>query len=321
MGSRRGRLLCCGCAAVVSVALLALWVLNVSRAGTGVEGCAAGCASSRPRREGPLRVLSLNVLHDFPRFEHLDQRLAIVAQAIQDNDADIVCLQEVPWHWGSAARRLGERTGRNHLYLRANGNRWALLFEEGEAILSRFPLSDPAFIELEPRVNLFEHRVALRATAATPWGPVQVTVTHLTHGEPDLNAGQAASLGGFVAGAGEGPALVAGDFNAKEDEPQIRALGWVDAYREAHPEDPGFTCCVDDLVEGRVDELDKRIDYLFLVPSSRTKVVSSRRVLDRPSRPPEAPGKRWHSQGDRWDGSLLWASDHVGLLSEIELVR
>ena len=120
------------------IPLLAVgWVLSASRPGSHAEGCPDGCATAEPRRQGPLRVLSLNVLHDFPRFERLSERLDLIAAEILRQDADVVCLQEVPWHWGSAARALAERTGLNYLYLRANGNRWALLFEEGEALLSR----------------------------------------------------------------------------------------------------------------------------------------------------------------------------------------
>lgn len=306
MTGRRGRLRRCGWLVMAALALMGTWVLNVSRPGTYVEGCAEGCTTASPRREGPLRVMSLNVLHGFPRFAHLGERLTRVAAVIREADADLVCLQEVPWHRGSAARRLAGETGLNHLYLRANGNRWTLLFEEGEVILSRYPLRDVAFIELKPGVSIFEHRVVLRATATTPWGPVQVFVTHLTGGDPEVNQGQAASLAAFVAASGEGPAVVAGDFNAEENEPQIRALGWVDTYRVTHPDDPGFTCCVDDLSAGRVEELDKRIDYLFLVPAGRAEVVSSRLVLGEP-----------FCTG----AGCLWTSDHVGVLSEIVLRR
>lgn len=294
---------------LLALPLLAIWVLNVSRPGTHVEGCAQGCVTAGPRRDGPLRIMSLNVLHGFPRFAHLEQRLALVAQVIREKDADIVLLQEVPWHWGSSASRLAKETGLNHLYLRANGNRWAMLFEEGEAILSRFPLRDAAFAELEPGAGPFEHRVALGATADTFWGLVRVYSTHLTNGEPEVNAGQATSLAAYVARSGAGPALVGGDFNAEEGEPQIRALDWVDTYRQANPGDPGFTCCVGALTSGTAEaghfmDLDKRIDYLFLEPARRAEVVSSRRVLDEPY----------------WTGGVwLWASDHVGLLSEIEL--
>jgi endonuclease/exonuclease/phosphatase family metal-dependent hydrolase len=249
--------------------------------------------------------MSLNVLHGFPLFAHLPGRLDLVAAEIRRQDPDIVCLQEVPWHLGSAARTLARRTGLNYLYLRANGNRRALLFEEGEVILSRFPLRDAAAVELMPRAGFFEHRVALAATAITPWGEVRVYVSHLTAGDPEINRGQAASLAALVAGDPIRPALVAGDFNAREETPQIQALDWIDAYRTAHPRDEGPTCCIKDLTAGPGEALEKRIDYVFLIPGADgAEVVSGRRVFDEPYR-----------QGDGW----LWASDHAGLMAEIDL--
>ncbi|MFN2167981.1 MAG: endonuclease/exonuclease/phosphatase family protein, partial [Anaerolineae bacterium] len=216
-----------------------------------------------------------------------------------------VLLQEVPWHGGNAARWLAEQAGLNHLYLRANGNRWAILFEEGEAILSRYPLRDPAWIELAPRAGFFEHRVVLGATAVTPWGDLRAFSTHLTHGDAETNRNQAASLKAFVDGDGDVPALVAGDFNAVEGSPQIQTLRWVDTYRLAHPGEDGFTCCVDDLTAGPDELLDKRIDYLFLIHGAGgAKVVSSQPILDQPT----AVGSGW-----------LRASDHAGLLTELSL--
>lgn len=50
---------------------VALWVANASRPGIKAEGCPAGCVTAGERREGPLRLLSLNLLHDFPRFKAL----------------------------------------------------------------------------------------------------------------------------------------------------------------------------------------------------------------------------------------------------------
>jgi endonuclease/exonuclease/phosphatase family metal-dependent hydrolase len=287
--------------------LIAGWVLNASRPGSRAEGCAEGCATAAPRAEGPLRVLSLNMLHGFPTFAHLSDRLDLIAAEIRRLDPDVVCLQEVPWHWGSAARDLAERAGFNYLYLRANGNRWTILFEEGEAILSRYPLRDAAATELEGSAGFFEHRVALQATAVTPWGELRVVSTHLTHGDPAVNEAQAASLVAFVASgdAGGPPAVVAGDFNARENAPQIRALraaGWIDTYRAAHPGDPGLTCCTDDLTDpGQV--LDERIDYIFLVAGDGSfRVADSRIILNQPLR-----------SGDGW----LWASDHAGLLTTL----
>lgn len=300
---------------LLGLPLVAIWVLHVSRPGAHVEGCAQGCASATPRDDATLRVLSLNVLHGFPRFFRLRARLDHIAAEIRRLDVDVACLQEVPWvpGLGSAARYLAREAGLNYLYLRANGNRRAILFEEGEAILSRYPLRDADLQILTPRAGFFEHRVVLRATAATPWGAVDVFATHLTHGDPAINRAQAASLQAYVAEAATLPAIVAGDFNATEDTPQIRALGWIDIYRAAHPGGPeasrepvqGFTCCVDDLAGGPEQVLQERIDYIFLLPGrSAVEVVDSQVVLDQPVHLEEG-----------W----LWPSDHTGVLTTLSL--
>jgi endonuclease/exonuclease/phosphatase family metal-dependent hydrolase len=86
-----------------------------------------------------MRILSLNMLHGHPRFVDLTSRLDLIATEITRLGADIIMLQEVPWtlQHGNAAAWLAEQTGMNYLYLRANGGRWTIFFEEGEAILSR----------------------------------------------------------------------------------------------------------------------------------------------------------------------------------------
>jgi endonuclease/exonuclease/phosphatase family metal-dependent hydrolase len=253
-------------------------------------------------------VLSLNVLHGFPRFEHLGHRLDLIASEVRRLDPDIVCLQEVPWRpgIGNAAAFLAAETGLNHLYLRANGGRRAILFEEGVAILSRYPLRDVGFVVLTPSAGLFEHRVALRATADTPSGDVQVFVTHLTHRKPDMNRGQTESLKAFVTASAAGvPAIVAGDFNATEDSIQVRGLGWIDTYSEANQIAPGYTCCVDDVAAPRGEPFRERIDYVFLVAdAAEAVVVESRRVFADPF---------------RTDWGWLWASDHAGVFSILSL--
>jgi exonuclease III len=83
---------------------------------------------------------------------------------------------------------------------------------------------------------------------------------------------------------------------------------WIDTYRAVHPDHPGFTCCIDDVTQAPGEPLQKRIDYLFLVPGTdqAARVISSQRVLDRPF--PAARG---------WQRAL----DHVGLLAVIEIER
>jgi endonuclease/exonuclease/phosphatase family metal-dependent hydrolase len=296
---------------LIVLALAVLYVLNASRPGARVEGCMQDCASRDQHGEGPLRVMSLNMLHGFPRFEHPHNRLQLIADEIRLQEPDIVLLQEVPWRWGlggNAAGYLADGTGMNHLYLRANGNRWAIFFEEGEAILSRYPLEDPTFTELKPRAGFFEHRVVLSATVVTPQGPLRLFVTHLTNGAAEVNLGQTEGLFDFVMATGVYPAIVAGDLNAREDSPQIEYLSgsWTDTYRTLQPEDPGSTCCVHGDLTQPDQPLKSRIDYVFLVPGEEFsgEVVAIRRIFDHPY---------------PIDGGWLWASDHVGLLVEINL--
>ncbi len=289
--------------------LAIIFALNASKPGTRVEGCPEGCATAGQRRDGELRVMSLNMLHGYPRFAHLSARLDAIAEEIRRLDPDIVCLQEVPWtrRLGNGAQYLAERTGLNYLYLRANGNHRLIFFEEGEAIISRYPLHSPTFMELQPQAGLFEHRVVLHATASTQWGDVGVFVTHLTHGDDDVNRQQASSLLRFVT-AGRGPAIVAGDFNATEDSPQIQAITgqWIDTYRAATPEADEPTCCIDDLAGGPAERPKVRIDYVFLAPrpGGGLAVQSAQRVFDQPF---------------AVAGGWLWASDHVGLLVTIDV--
>lgn len=325
---------------LVILVLVAVWVLNASRPGATLEGStpsgpqlpgvqatpdapadagdepselpSAGEASAKP-----LRLVSLNVLHGFPRFGDLRQRLDLIAAGLIEAEPDVVCLQEVPWTraLGNGAAYLAERTGYKYLYIRANGNRRTILFEEGEAILSRYPLHDPAFVQLRPRAGFFEHRMALHAVVAAPGGDVAVFVTHLTHGEAQVNAAQAADLQAFVdetlgaAGTVAG-AVICGDFNATADSPQIRTLTatWIDTFRAAQPNAEGHTCCVDKAaLSGALaleQRLSRRIDYVFVRPvSAATLVVQDARTL---FDAPVAVGNDWQ-----------WVSDHAGLLVEL----
>jgi endonuclease/exonuclease/phosphatase family metal-dependent hydrolase len=286
------------------IAGLGWWIPNVSRPGDEVLGCLNGCATTNRRGDGGLRVLSLNVLHDFPRFDSLPQRLELIAGEILRLGAEVVLLQEVPWTGttGHGAKLLAERVGMNYVYLRANGNRRAIGFEEGEAILSAYPLSSPTFAELLPRAGYFEHRVVLHAIASTPEGDIHFHVTHLS-GEERIGPGQVESLMAFTDALG-GPAVLAGDFNALESSPRIVALAslWVDAYRAIHPNQPGYTGGLDDLHAGPEETFEQRIDYVFVSPD--LLLLDAGRFADQPFAVPEG-----------W----LWVSDHAGLWIDNEI--
>jgi endonuclease/exonuclease/phosphatase family metal-dependent hydrolase len=286
--------------------LVLFWIFNASSPGAQVEGCLDGCASSTGPSDGDFRVVSLNMLHGFPKFEHLQQRLDIIASEIERLDADIVLLQEVPWtlKTGFAVEYLSEQNRMNHIYLRANGNRWTIFFEEGEAILSRYPLQNPGFVVLKPPARFFENRVALHATAVTPHGDIDLFVTHLTHTRTDINFEQSQSLIEFIEENRYDFAIIAGDFNEFPESPQIQIAKsyWIDTFSLLNPGVDGFTCCTDDLTS-KDAEFDKRIDYIFIAPGgSNPTILSSKRVFAKP-----------FQVDDGW----LWASDHIGVMVDL----
>lgn len=291
---------------------LLLWISSASLPGFTIFGCFQDCASLPAVPSQELRLLSLNMLHGHPGFEDLPARLNLIAEKIIALDADVVLLQEVPWtaQYGNGARYLAERCDMNYAFLRANGNRWGILFEEGVAILSRYPLRELSFQELQPAAGFFEHRVVLHALASTPSGDLDLFVTHLTNKEEETNQLQADSLAGFVESRATHTAVVAGDFNAEEDSPQIIALSalWVDSYRSLHPDRPGLTCCVQDLHALNGLDEKKRIDYIFLVPKEGEdlKPADVQIMFDQPYR-----------MRDGWQ----WASDHLGLFAVLAAGR
>ncbi|MDH7489805.1 MAG: endonuclease/exonuclease/phosphatase family protein [Anaerolineae bacterium] len=242
----------------VGLALVAVaaFLLNVSRPGPLTPiGAPAG---------GPIpatvTVATLNLWHDHPHYSRQAERLQAAISALRALSPDLVCLQEasrtpmVP----HAAGQLADALGMAGAYARANGNRALIRFEEGEAVLARAGLTGEAWRELSPRAGLFEHRVAVWGTVGTEAGPVVVFSTHITNKPGEVNNAQICSLVELVERERRGlPAVVAGDFNAHEDTPQIRGLPahWHDAFREAKPDAPGATSL----------DSGKRIDYIFLV--------------------------------------------------------
>jgi endonuclease/exonuclease/phosphatase family metal-dependent hydrolase len=243
-------------AVVVLMAGAVAFVFNVSRPGplTALGTPRAG------RLPSTLMIATLNLWHDYPAYSSQAERLQAAIAALRDLSPDLLCLQEasrtpiVP----NTASALADGLEMAGAYVRSNGNRTLIRFEEGEAVLAGTGLAGLGWRELSPRAGFFEHRLAVWGTVETDAGQVMVFSTHLTNGAADLNAAQIRSLVEVVEQACKGlPAVVAGDFNAGDDKPQIRDLAarWHDAFRDAHPDEVGATSL----------DSGTRIDYIFLV--------------------------------------------------------
>lgn len=191
-----------------------------------------------------LNILSTNMWHDWPRHRRLNERLETIAQIVESQGIDVLLLQEMTrtrdFHsddW------LSQRLGMAYIYSRANGHAAGIGFEEGLAILSRFPIQAPRIYQLSNGKNPFVRRVALGANLSTPCGEMMAFSVHLGLIN-QKNAEQQLRLQSWVdQEAGERPALIGGDFNSNESSPQIRKTQshWIDTFRSLHPTQDGVT--------------------------------------------------------------------------------
>lgn len=199
-----------------------------------------------------LRILQLNAWHGYPdpgdrlfvQESPSDRsvRAGRLAAEVSRLQPDVVVLQEA---WctvgeGCLADRLAKELGFHAVYARANGSlRW-LGFEEGSAILSRYPIDDPEVWRLAPDRDAFERRIALTARIDHPDLAFELVGVHLANGDADLAGAQAATLLERIVARPERPVLVAGDLNLPGDHPAL------DHFREA-----GYR----DLLEGGIDHV------------------------------------------------------------------
>ncbi len=233
-----------------------------------------------------LTVLAANLWHDWPRHQRWPQRLESFAALAESVDADILLLQEVArTPMLHADRLLAERLGMAMASTRANGDLDAIGFEEGPAILSRFPFGDIHVRRLTQGHNLLVRRVGLAAHVDTPLGTLLVVSAHLGLVQRH-NAAQIRRLRSWVGAVSTGsPAVIGGDFNAPEQRAEMTATSaqWTDTFRSLHPhgEAPTHT-----RPAHRRGPRHRRLDYVFLAqPPGRAWEILEAAHLDAPDGP------------------------------------
>jgi endonuclease/exonuclease/phosphatase family metal-dependent hydrolase len=252
--------------------------------------------------------------------QRLESRLAMTIEELRALAPDIVALQEasVSRQRGNVAARLAATLGFHYVHAPATERVFGrtlldrlivffMNFEEGPAILSRFPIVASEVYDLPRCVRALDPRVLLRAEVATSAGHLQIFSTHTTR--DDCQTRRVAEIVRERHGAL--PSLVMGDFNTAETSPAIAALtrddGLIDAFRRVNPTAPGFT--VWQRVEAPGPTVFRRVDYVFMLEGQTVPgaVHASRIVLNAPRR--------------LADGTTLWPSDHYGVLAEVEVTR
>jgi endonuclease/exonuclease/phosphatase family metal-dependent hydrolase len=282
---------------------------------------ASGVMAPEPRPA--LRVVTLNLFHGGPSSGligdggQLEARLAMVTAELRELRPDVVALQEASEGWGrgNVAARLAAALGLHHVHAPATSrvspvailNRmlvFVMNFNEGPAVLSRFPITSSDVHDLPRCEQALHPRVMLETEVASPWGPLRV---YSTHTERDAcQHERVAQL--VVARRGPLPSILMGDFNATDAFPSIAALvngaGFVDAFRAANTGAPGLT--VWQRIEADDPTVLRRVDYVFVLPGATGagRVAGSRIVVNTPG---------------HVDGRTLWPSDHYGVLVDLVL--
>ena len=227
-----------------------------------------------------LTVLSTNMWHDWPLHRRLTERLEDISSLVESYGVDVLLLQEVTrtkdFH---SDEWLSRRLGMAYVYSRANGHSKGIGFEEGLAILSRYPIGAPCINQLSDGKNPFVRRVALGATIYTPCGEMLTFSVHLGL-TPKKNGEQQSRLRAWVdQEAGDSPALVGGDFNSDENSPQIRKTQsrWLDTFRSLYPHKDGVTHEIKTPWGSILHRA--RLDYIFLRHGQSRWFVSEARHL------------------------------------------
>jgi endonuclease/exonuclease/phosphatase family metal-dependent hydrolase len=269
----------------------------------------------------PIRVATWNL---WWRFGPWRQRRDAIAAVLAETRPDICGLQEV---WATSTENLaaGLADELDMYWIWAASpapERWQRRIDDptiqiGNAILSRWPISDEASQPLPAGSGKDECRTVLFGRVQSPAGAVPFFTTQLCSaiGQSAVRCRQVAAVSRFVAAHASSafPPVVTGDFNAEPDADEMRLLGGykttpvvpglvlIDAWRYADPQISGWTWDRRNPFVAATLEPDARIDYILVGMPTATgggHVQSVQLIGHEPV----------HG---------VWPSDHAGLLAEL----
>ncbi len=173
-------------------------------------------------------------------------------------------------------------------------------WQENELILvrgDRFPDLGATYKWLSPRTSDPEARRALHVKVKGPaeTGDIDLFITHLTGGGPEVRAAQATTLANFiVAQRSFNPGVLMADLSDGPESPAYAALRAID-LTDPFEASEILTCCRASVI-GEQEPFTQRTDYIFSWVWS-----------------PIETGTFGHTSTTLSDGTVLYPSDHLGL--------
>jgi endonuclease/exonuclease/phosphatase family metal-dependent hydrolase len=268
-----------------------------------------------------LRILTLNAWAlPWPLADQPNARMEAIGARLASLDADVVAFQEV---WSPPARRRLIAAGRSAGYSEV-WSKPGSIGASGMLVLSRLPIRESRFIRFSlcgfpqdvTRGDYYGGKGIAIVTLETPEGPVALLSTHLIphygdYGPDDTYMGhriaEVVELADALAQI-EIPAIVVGDFNFTEREPEYEVLIGLSGLTDvaAALEWREVTIVPGPPYRANESPPGVRIDYVFARDGIERAVVphSIERVLD---------------ETIEIEGKPASYSDHAGLLAEVTL--
>jgi beta-glucosidase len=242
-----------------------------------------------------LTVVTLNLYHDKDDWPRRRVQILETLKALQP---EVIALQEVLQHetLPNQAEWLATQLGYDWHFVSVDPPGKARRY--GNALLTRLPVLARDQQALQP---LQDSRTVGMLRVELEGKPINVYVTHLHHtGQGGaMRAQQLDDAMAFITStAGGFPSIVAGDFNAAADAPELTALrtGFVDTYGILHP----GTGARESSTLNPHYFTPARIDHVFHQRDA-FRPMTARIILDHP------------------DAQGTWPSDHYGLQVELQL--
>ena len=222
-----------------------------------------------------LRVMTYNIHHANPPSKAADSviDLKAVAAVINRVKPDLVALQEVDVHNTRAgvdvneAEELGRLTGMHYYFTRAMYYRGG---EYGDAVLSRFPITDTTGVRLPIVEGTREEIRSLCMITVSLPGHRELTFasTHLGL-SAQTRVMQARRLADIITKI-EGPVILCGDLNAHPDSDPIRIL---DSVLQR-------SCTKGCALTIPTEHPRAKIDYIMFRPKDRFKVLGQKTIRE-----------------------------------------